>query len=81
MSATRIWPPTRHFFELRGFSLFGGVRVTTSPNAPWSGPDQAGETVAPLVEASQPVLDVPSPAAELSATEVPAPAAEATLPA
>lgn len=40
-------PADAPVLELRGFSLFGGVRVTTSPDASWSGQDLDGEALPP----------------------------------
>jgi hypothetical protein len=40
-------PADAPLLELRGFTLFGGARVTTSPNASWSGADQEGEALPP----------------------------------
>jgi hypothetical protein len=40
-------PADAPLLELRGFSLFGGVRVTTSPAASWSGQDRDGEALPP----------------------------------
>jgi len=36
--------------ELRGVTLFGGARVTTSPDVSWSGADLEGEALAPAAE-------------------------------
>ena len=40
-------PSDAPLLTLRGFSLFGGVRVTTSPDASWSGQDLDGEALSP----------------------------------
>jgi len=42
-------PPDAPLLELRGFTLFGGARVTTSPAASWSGTDHEGEALLPVV--------------------------------
>ena len=42
-----LLPADAPLLELRGFSLFGGVRVTTSPSAAWSGQDLDGEALPP----------------------------------
>ena len=62
-------PADAPVLQLRGFSLFGGVRVTTSPVASWSGEDHddeallpaAGETAAPAVEPGRAALDGSAP--------------------
>ena len=43
-------PTDAPLLELRGFTLFGGARVTTSPDASWSGADQEGEALPPAVD-------------------------------
>ncbi len=40
-------PADAPLLELRGFSMFGGVRVTSSPDASWSGEDLDGEAIPP----------------------------------
>jgi hypothetical protein len=40
-------PADAPLLELRGFSLFGGVRVTTSPDSAWGGEDHDGEALPP----------------------------------
>ena len=40
-------PEDAPLLELRGFTLFGGVRVTTSPDGSWSGADHEGEALPP----------------------------------
>ena len=42
-------PSGATLLELRGFTLFGGTRVTTSPAASWSGTDHEGEALRPVV--------------------------------
>ena len=90
-------PADAPVLQLRGFSLFGGVRVTTSPVASWSGEDHDGEALPPAAsEAATPdvagtaALDGSGPAVDdadaLTADEtVPddadAPTADAPVPA
>jgi len=69
--------------QLRGFSLFGGVRVTTSPVASWSGEDHDGEALPPAAsEAATPdvagtaALDGSGPAVD----DAHAPTADETVP-
>jgi len=51
-------PADAPVLQLRGFSLFGGVRVTTSPVASWSGEDHDGEALPPAAsEAANPALE------------------------
>ena len=65
-------PADAPLLELRGFSLFGGVRVTTSPVASWSGqdydgealPSAASETTTPAVEPGTAALDGSGPAVD-----------------
>jgi hypothetical protein len=45
-------PEDAPLLELRGFTLFGGVRVTTSPDASWSGADHEGEALPPAATAA-----------------------------
>ena len=52
-------PADAPVLELRGFTLFGGARVTTSPDASWSGADQEGEALQPAVEEPPLAVDVP----------------------
>jgi len=52
-------PTDAPLLELRGFTLFGGARVTTSPDASWSGADQEGEALPPAVEEPPLAVDVP----------------------
>ncbi len=40
-------PADAPLLELRGFTIFGGARVTTSPDASWSGADREGEALPP----------------------------------
>jgi hypothetical protein len=40
-------PADGPMLELRGFTIFGGTRVTTSPEASWSGGDSEGEALPP----------------------------------
>ncbi len=40
-------PEDAPLLELRGFTLFGGVRVVTSPDGSWSGADHEGEALPP----------------------------------
>jgi hypothetical protein len=40
-------PADAPLLELRGFTIFGGTRVTTSPDASWSGADTEGEALPP----------------------------------
>ena len=51
-------PADAPVLELRGFSLFGGVRITTSPTDSWSGADHDGEALPPAGD-----LDLSTPAA------------------
>jgi hypothetical protein len=55
-------PPDSPLLELRGFTLFGGVRVTTSPTASWSGADHDGEALPPAAEGILPTMDTTQPA-------------------
>ena len=56
-------PADAPVLQLRGFSLFGGVRVTTSPVASWSGEEHDGEALPPAAsEAATPAM-VPGTAA------------------
>ncbi len=43
------FPADAPLLELRGFTIFGGARVTTSPDASWSGADSEGEALPPSV--------------------------------
>lgn len=83
-------PADAPLLQLRGFSLFGGVRVTTSPVASWSGEDHDGEalppaateTTTPAVEPGTASLDGSGPAADETAGDDPdALTADATVPA
>jgi hypothetical protein len=83
-------PADAPLLELRGFSLFGGVRVTTSPDASWSGQDHDGEalppaeSLAPTAVADLPTVvgDAPQTEADSeTAAEPEAPTADAPLPA
>ena len=42
-------PADAPLLELRGFTIFGGARVTTSPDTSWSGADSEGEALPPAV--------------------------------
>jgi hypothetical protein len=42
-------PADAPLLEPRGFTLFGGARVTTSPVVSWSGTDHEGEALPPVV--------------------------------
>ncbi len=55
-------PADAPLLELRGFTLFGGARVTTSPDASWSGADDEGEAMPPAADRVVPAADVPPPA-------------------
>lgn len=82
-------PPDAPLLELRGFSVFGAVRVTTSPDASWSGPDHDGEALpaaiaavpTPAHEAAPAAADGAAPTAGVPApmADIPAPAAEEPL--
>jgi hypothetical protein len=64
-------PADAPLLELRGFSLFGGVRVTTSPDASWSGQDHDGEALPPAESvASTPIVDLPTTDIDDSAAAV-----------
>ena len=41
-------PDDAPVLELRGFTIFGGARVTTDPAASWSGADHEGEALPPF---------------------------------
>jgi len=79
-------PADAPLLELRGFSLFGGVRVTTSPAASWSGQERDGEALPPAVGSdpapigdAAPVAgdDAPESAGHaVEAVDAPAPAPE-----
>jgi hypothetical protein len=43
--------------EVRGFALFGGAQVTTSPVVSWSGADHEGEALPPAAGAVSPAAD------------------------
>ena len=55
-------PADAPLLELRGFTLFGGARVTTSPAASWSGTDHEGGTLPPAADLVAPAADVDPPA-------------------
>ena len=55
-------PADAPLLELRGFTLFGGIQVTTSPIASWSGVDHDGEALPPADEGIPPAVDVALPA-------------------
>ena len=77
-------PADAPLLQLRGFSLFGGVRVTTSPDASWSGPDHDGEALPPAESlASTPVVDISTALGDgsIAAVDPAAPAADAEAPA
>jgi hypothetical protein len=65
-------PADAPVLQLRGFSLFGSVRVTSSPDTSWSGEDHDGEalppatsvTTTPAVEPGTAALDGSGPAAD-----------------
>jgi|BarGraNGADG00212_2_1021979.scaffolds.fasta_scaffold21408_2 Cell wall-active antibiotics response 4TMS YvqF len=59
-------PADAPLLELRGFTLFGGVRVTTNPVAPWSVVDDDGDALPPMVEVSEPAVDVAEPAVDVA---------------
>jgi hypothetical protein len=61
-------PADAPLLELRGFTLFGGVRVTTSPDGSWSGADHEGEALPPAATAAI-AADVPANAAAEAAPE------------
>ena len=67
-------PADAPLLELRGFSIFGGVRVTTSPDVSWSGPDHDGEALPPA-------MDLSTTAAAMPASETSAPGADDPAPA
>jgi hypothetical protein len=46
--------------EVRGFVLFGGVRVTSSPVVSWSGADHEGEALPPAAGAVPFAADTPA---------------------
>jgi predicted membrane protein len=48
-------PADAPVLELRGFTLFGGARVTTSPDASWSGADHEREALPPAADRAAPV--------------------------
>ena len=75
-------PADAPLLELRGFAVFGGVRVTTSPDTSWSGQDHDGEALPPAFDWTPAVDDstLAADAAALAADEA-APAADGTLPA
>ena len=56
-------PTDAPLLELRGFTLFGGARVTTSPDASWSGADHEGEALPPAVD-EPPLADPDAPSAD-----------------
>jgi hypothetical protein len=56
-------PADAPVLELRGFTLFGGARVTTSPVASWSGADHEGEALPPAVD-KPPLADPDAPSAD-----------------
>jgi len=72
-------PADAPLLELRGFTLFGGAQVKTSPAASWSGADHDGEALPPAVDVVTPAAaaDVVAPAA--AAANV-APAVDGPLP-
>jgi hypothetical protein len=76
-------PADAPLLELRGITLFGGVRVTTSPDGSWSGADHEGEALPPAATAtdvSTNAADIPTNAATEAAPEHEIPA-EGSLPA
>jgi hypothetical protein len=62
-------PAGAPLLELIGFTLFGGARVTTSPDPSWSGADHDGEALPPAAEVAAPAVDVAPPAAEAPVSE------------
>ncbi len=61
-------PADAPLLVLRGFSLFGGVRITTNPDASWSGQDHDGEALPPAESlAPTPIVDFPTAAVDDSA--------------
>jgi hypothetical protein len=75
-------PADAPLLELRGFSLFGGVQVTTSPTSSWVGADHDREALPPAGEASDPAAATLDTAAGASDTAAGAsdPAAAAAVP-
>ena len=69
-------PADAPLLELRGITLFGGVRVATSPDGSWSGADHEGEALPPAATAAE----VPTNAATEAAPGNVVPA-EGSLPA
>ena len=55
-------PADAPVLELQGFTIFGGVRVTTAPVASWSGADHEGEALPPFALDVTPLSDGLSPA-------------------
>lgn len=74
-------PGDAPLLELRGFTLFGGARATTSPTASWSGADHEGEALPPALDRSPSAEDVPQAEAnEPPALDVHPSAVDAPLP-
>jgi hypothetical protein len=69
-------PADAPLLELRGITLFGGVRVATRPDGSWSGADHEGEALPPAATAAE----VPTNAATEAAPGNVVPA-EGSLPA
>lgn len=57
-------PTDAPLLELRGFTLFGDARVTTSPDASWSGADQEGEALPPAADRVAPSAERDAPLAD-----------------
>ena len=55
-------PADAPVLELRGFTIFGGARVTTAPVASWSGADHEGEALPPFALDVTPLSDGLAPA-------------------
>jgi hypothetical protein len=53
-------PADAPLLELRGFNLFGGIRVTTKPTESWSGADRDGEALPPAVDTTTTADETPS---------------------
>ncbi len=70
-------PADAPLLELRGFSIFGGVRVTTNPDASWSGQDYDGEALPPAGRE----ITTPAADADLRPGDADLPAAAAEVPA
>jgi len=53
-------PADAPLLELRGYTLFGGARVATSPDGSWSGADHEGEALPPAAAAATPGNEIPA---------------------